>query len=177
MLGEFFGGAITAELPDGLIDASDLRQIPDTQEVLLSPNSDVTYILEILQSVDAEDLSEAIRFHFDSLAHDNDAVDSKVENVVKAQVDRTAPQPSPYLLRGTQFVRKFNRPIPDQVELLMALFRVPHKGADVVLTVNVPTRTQNPETKAIKQEEWEPITQAFYRAVETFQIVDFDLFA
>ena len=39
-----------------------LRQVPDTQEVLLSPNSDVSYILEILRSVDAEDLSEAIRW-------------------------------------------------------------------------------------------------------------------
>lgn len=117
------------------------------------------------------------RFHFDSLAHDNDAVDSKVERVEKVQGDRTAPQPSPYLLQGTQFVPKFNRPTPDRVEILMALFRVPDKGTDVVFTVNVPTQTQNSETKVIKEEDWEPIAQSFYKAVETFQIVDFGLFA
>jgi hypothetical protein len=118
-----------------------------------------------------------LRFHFDSLAYDNDATNSKIERVVEAQIERTAPQPSPYFLQGTQFVPKFNRPMPDQVEILMALFRVPDKGADVVLTVNIPTRTQNPETKVIKQEDWEPITKAFHTAIETFQIVDFGLFA
>lgn len=81
------------------------------------------------------------------------------------------------MLQGTQFVPKFNRPTPDQVEILMALFRVQDKNSDVVLTVNVPTKTSNPETTAISQEEWEPVTHAFYKAVETFKIVDFDLFA
>jgi len=176
MLREFFGGAITAEFPDGLIDASDLRPIPDNQEVFLTRKSDVIYILEILESVDAGDPYEAIRFHFDSLAHDNSAVDSKVESVAKAQVDRTAPQPSPYLLQGTQLVPKSRRPTPDQVKVFMALFRVPDKDADVLLTANVLTQTQNSETRGIKQEEWEPITRAFIRAVETFHIVDFGLF-
>lgn len=55
----------------------------------------------------------------------------------------------------------------------MALFRIPNKNTDVVLTVNVLTQTQNPETEVIEQEEWEP---AFIRAVETFHIVDFGLF-
>ena len=107
------------------------------------------------------------------MAHDNSAVDSEVESVAKAQVDCTAPQPSPYLLQGTQWVSKFNRPTPDQVKIFMALFRIPNKNTDVVLTVNVLTQTQNPETEVIEQEEWEP---AFIRAVETFHIVDFGLF-
>lgn len=39
----------------------DLRQIPDTQEVFLSSDSDVTYIVEILQSVSPINLEEAIK--------------------------------------------------------------------------------------------------------------------
>lgn len=79
MIHHLFGGAISLELPDGLVDASlvrfsgciynvsshfelsELRQIPDTQEVFLTPNSDVTYIVEILESVEQENLSEAVK--------------------------------------------------------------------------------------------------------------------
>lgn len=35
--------------------------MPDTQEVLLSPDSDVTLIVEVLQRVDKDDLGEAVR--------------------------------------------------------------------------------------------------------------------
>ena len=30
-----WGGAITTEIPEGLLDASDFRQVPDTQEVFV----------------------------------------------------------------------------------------------------------------------------------------------
>lgn len=59
----------------------------------------------------------------------------------------------------------------------MALFRVQEKNTDVVLTLNAPLQTANAEVKAISSGEWGLITHAFHRAVETFQIVDFGLFA
>lgn len=44
---------------------SDLRQVPDNQEVLLSPNNDLTLITEVLESVKEgsakDDLEAAIR--------------------------------------------------------------------------------------------------------------------
>jgi hypothetical protein len=46
--------------------ASDLRQVPNTQEVFLSADSGVSFIVEVLQRVDAEDPVEAIKF---SLRH------------------------------------------------------------------------------------------------------------
>lgn len=33
---------------------SDIRQVPDTQEVFLSRDSDISYIIEILESVEAD---------------------------------------------------------------------------------------------------------------------------
>lgn len=165
------------ELPDGLLDASELRQIPDTQEVFLTPNSDVTWIIEILESVDKSDLDESVRFHFDSLAHDNDASSSTISAVQKAETSHSPPQPTPYILQGTQLVRKYNRPTPDQVGILMALFRVEGKNSDVVLTLNAPLQTSNAEVKAVQTGEWGLINHAFYRAVESFKIVDFGLFS
>jgi len=174
-----FGGAITLNLPSGLIDASDLRQIPDTQEVFLSPDSDVTYIIEILQRVEPNDLSEAVKFHFDSLAHDNSAQSSTVERVIPPSLDiaQSATRPVPCLLQGTQLVQKFNRPSADEVRILVALYRIEDKDTDVVFTCNIPVETTNPETEAVANNEWPKVAQAFENAVNTFEIVDPSLFA
>lgn len=48
---ELYGGAITTNLPTDFIDSSNLRQIPDHQEVYLSPKTLTTIILEINQYV------------------------------------------------------------------------------------------------------------------------------
>ena len=51
---ELYGGAITARLPSDFIDASNLRQVPDHQEVFLSPKTLTTIIFEINQYVEAQ---------------------------------------------------------------------------------------------------------------------------
>lgn len=90
--------------------------MPDTQEVLLSPHSDVTVIVEVLQRVDKDDLGEAVRyvfpllrrmdslceqkfadkglisFHFDSLAHDNSATSSSVSQIFALPGTTPAPE-------------------------------------------------------------------------------------
>lgn len=44
-----YGGAITAKLPSDYLDASDLRQVPDTQEVRLSRTSLTSVVVDILE--------------------------------------------------------------------------------------------------------------------------------
>ena len=44
-----FGGAITVSLDGDYLDASDMRQVPDNQEVLLSRTTNVSVIVEVLQ--------------------------------------------------------------------------------------------------------------------------------
>ncbi|KAF2666731.1 Mog1p/PsbP-like protein [Microthyrium microscopicum] len=46
-----FGGAITTSLPTGYLDASTMRDIPDTQEVFLDPNSNTNIIISLLERV------------------------------------------------------------------------------------------------------------------------------
>lgn len=48
---DLYGGAITANLPTDFIDSSNLRQIPDHQEVYLAPKTLTTIIFEINQYV------------------------------------------------------------------------------------------------------------------------------
>jgi len=57
---QLFGGAIVTGLPETFIDASNLEQIPDNQEVFLSPVNDMTYIIEILEKVKVDNFSKAV---------------------------------------------------------------------------------------------------------------------
>jgi hypothetical protein len=69
-------------------------------------------------------------FHFDSLAHDNDALSSTVEGAVVPGASDTPPAPSPpnqpvaWTLKGRQSVRKFNKTEEDAVAILMAVWRI-----------------------------------------------------
>ncbi|KAJ7285625.1 hypothetical protein C8J57DRAFT_1050352 [Mycena rebaudengoi] len=169
-----FGGAITAVTPPNLVDASDLRQVPDTQEVFLYPDSSLSIVVEILQRVDPALDDPAIRFHFDSLAHDNDATSSQVDSVAIISNTRGDNTPSAVTLAGVQYVPKFNLTTSDQVRVLMALFRVVHKGVDLVVTFNVPMKSQ--DDGAIDENGW-IIAQAHFDAfIKSLRIVDFGLF-
>jgi hypothetical protein len=42
---------------------SDVRQVPDNQEVFLYPDSDISMIVEILQKVEPASLDDAIKYN------------------------------------------------------------------------------------------------------------------
>ncbi|OCF44492.1 hypothetical protein I317_01561 [Kwoniella heveanensis CBS 569] len=149
-----FGGAISLDLPTDYLDASDLRQIPDNQEVFLSSTSDTAVVLEILGMVQdglaSTDLWEAVKFHFSSIAHDNASLASTIltpppsssipstPSSSSASSSSTVPiyTPTPVTLYGTQRIHKFShnpsgapRPghesdQPDEVWIGVALWRV-----------------------------------------------------
>ncbi|KAG8690663.1 hypothetical protein FRC11_009961 [Ceratobasidium sp. 423] len=174
---ELFGGAITVQLPAGLTDASDLRQVPDTQEVFLATDSDVSVVFEILQRVEPDNPIEVAKFHFDSLSHDNDAVSSTVEFVnTPAQQPESAGPIKLSVLQGTQLVPKFNRTHPDTVKIFLAVYRVVEKDIDLVLTFNVPVQTEKTGS-AVDAEGAKRWFDAYEAAVASLKIIDFGLFA
>ncbi|KAI0708972.1 Mog1p/PsbP-like protein [Earliella scabrosa] len=172
---ELFGGTITATLPTQLIDASDLRQVPDTQEVFLSPNSGISIIVEVLQSVDAKDLRQAAGLHFDALAHDNDARSQTINDTTEVQNDSNGATPNPMILSGTQTVQKFNSQSADEVRILLALYRVADKNIDLVMTMNVPMTST--DGGAVSENDWDAAKSVFEVAAKSLRIVDYGLFA
>ncbi|EGG11971.1 uncharacterized protein MELLADRAFT_101812 [Melampsora larici-populina 98AG31] len=190
---DLFGGAIKVELPTTLIDISQVRQVPDSQEVFIlnskdleKPN-DLSIIIEVLQKLSTSSSFDSIRFHFDSLANDNSAQSSKILktfNLNQTSATSTSSNPStnhlttpqPILLEGIQSVSKFNRPDSeaDQVHIWMALWTLNGignngLGTDLVLTMNLPNVSQ--------PEVLEQTTKLFQLAAKTLQIVDWNLFA
>ncbi|WWC72239.1 uncharacterized protein I206_106201 [Kwoniella pini CBS 10737] len=144
-----FGGAISLDLPENYIDASDLRQIPDNQEVFLSSTSDTAIVLEVLGMVEdglaSTDLWEAVKFHFSSIAHDNASLESKIITLPPSEPIKFNPSsnsleeiktPNPIILSGTQLIHKFSHnsnglpreghenDLPDKVWIGISLWRI-----------------------------------------------------
>lgn len=80
------------------------------------------------------------------------------------------------VLQGTQKVPKFNRTRPDTVKILLAVYRVVEKNADLVLTFNVPVATEK-ENSAVNEQGAQQWRAAYETAVSSLKIVDVGLFA
>jgi hypothetical protein len=143
-------------------------------------------------------LTTTTRFHFNSVAHDNASLSSKILTPSPGRI-APAPQvaasaeglvtPTPVTLVGTQVVHKFShnasgapRPghegdAPDEVWIGLALWRVEvtvgghAKKADVVVTCNVHANAENGTDEVAKTQKW------LEDAVKTFKIVNWGLFA
>lgn len=116
-----------------------------------------------------------LRFHFGSLAHDNSARSSSIENISTQVHSGDNNTPAPILLKGTQSIPKFNHTTPDVVRIYMALFRVKSKNADLVVTFNVPIQTQ--DGNAVDVAGQTRAEADFGTFVESLIINNFDLFA
>lgn len=96
----------------------------------------------------------------------------EVSTLANERGDRTPP---PILLKGEQFVQKFNKTTLDRVEILMAVFRVEEKGIDLVVTFNVPLDAA--DGGAVGVSDLVKIESDFEAFVKSLCIVDFGLFA
>lgn len=175
------------------MNTSELRQVPDTQEVFLYPDSIISIIVEILQCVKPTEAANIVksvlsasqpcltltffeRFHFDSLAHDNDAIEKSVLEISQPTGEGSGNPPSlPITLRGTQLVRKFNQTIPDELQILLAVYRLQEQNVDLVFSMNVPMKTSDGATTTA--DDFAAARETFSTAVESLRIVDYGLFA
>lgn len=118
------------------------------------------------------------RFHFDSLAHDNDAQFSEVLRV-DAPNDNTQPKlnstPPPILLNGLQRIAKFNHEQSDEVHILLAVYRIASKNVDLVLSANIPVTTGS--DNGLDASDLTRLKETFSAAAVSLKIVDFSLFA
>ncbi|XP_043985613.1 ran guanine nucleotide release factor isoform X2 [Gambusia affinis] len=108
-----FGGALSAVIPYNVTDISELREIPDNQEVFAHPHTDQSLIVELLEFQGQVADQDAARYHFEDIAGSNKAQEPgafEVSNVValpKAEVSLSECS-SAWMLMGTQCVSKFN---------------------------------------------------------------------
>ena len=70
---ELYGGAVITNLPVGIVDVSDMRQVPDNQEVFIieEGDKDISIIFDLLEQVDAQDINTALKMHIDDMLETN----------------------------------------------------------------------------------------------------------
>lgn len=84
-----FGGAMTVRLPANFIDVSDLRQVPDNQEVFLNSDGFESITVDILERVEGEIAPEttvdtdlkALKYHVREIVDSDEPDISSVSTV------------------------------------------------------------------------------------------------
>lgn len=178
-----FGGAMSALLPNHVTDISELREIPDNQEVFAHAHTDQSLIVELLeyQAEVADD--HAAAYHFQDIAGSNRAHEPghcEVAHVVPlAKTDLSFSQcSSAWMLSGTQRVSKFNEGAANVVNVHLGLYRLPQFSTDVLVSFNDPQSISPASSSASSaQTHREPWTLAdFQRLLQTLTLHEPGLF-
>lgn len=90
--------------------------------------------------------------------------------------DRGDRTPSPIILHGSQRIRKFNAITADDVDILVALFRVHSEGksADLVVSVNIPGSSEGGVGERLAADV--TVASDFNKLVSSLRIKDYNLF-
>ncbi|XP_047665199.1 ran guanine nucleotide release factor isoform X1 [Tachysurus fulvidraco] len=172
-----FGGAMSAVLPLNTKDISELREIPDNQEVFAHTNTDQSIIIELLEYQSHVDDSEAARYHFEDVAGSNKVMEAgqmeviEVQCVPQAQLSLSQCS-SAWILTGAQLVSKFNEEAKNTVNIHLCLFRVPQYTADILITFNDPVNISPFSSSSSEAAECVWTVQDFHTLVQSFRLLD-----
>ena len=188
---DLYGGAITVELPKEYIDASDLRQVPDHQEVFLSPTTLTSIIFEINEFVQKQNDAAAVHFHFKDVIAESDRVAQDVSEPTKVMMPNASLKDFPaYVLQGgivSSEVDKnapSNLPIewqqsPEMKEQLTRVFqlvvRMEKYETDLCVRINMPMKEMLSREDVAKEEAF--AKGMLEKIVESLEVKDFGLFA
>ncbi|XP_053086495.1 ran guanine nucleotide release factor [Pangasianodon hypophthalmus] len=172
-----FGGAMSAVLPLNTKDISELREIPDNQEVFAHTHTDQSIIIELLEYQSHVEDSQAARYHFEDIAGSNKAMDAGQMEVMEVQCVPQAQLSlsqccSAWSLTGAQLISKFNEEAKNIVNIHLCLFRLPQYSTDILITFNDPVSISSlsSSSSAVADGVW--TVQDFHTLVQSFQLLD-----
>ncbi|KAF5891141.1 ran guanine nucleotide release factor [Clarias magur] len=172
-----FGGAMSAVFPLNTKDISELREIPDNQEVFAHTHTDQSIIIELLEYQSHVEDSQAARYHFEDVAGSNKASEAGQMEVMKVQCvphdQLTLSQcSSAWILNGAQLISKFNEEAKNVVNIHLCLFRLPQYTTDIMITFNNPVSISplSSSSGVVTEGVW--TEQDFHTLVQSFQLLD-----
>lgn len=201
---ELYGGAITVQLPADVVDASDLREIPDHQEVFLSNKTLTSIIFEINEyqqpsAITSEDPNNtastdeaAASYHLNDVIDDTDHISDTGIQTTPTKLSQlsvskfpayqsTATIVSPELDRS----KKTTLPLawqtnPAQKEQLVGtiqlLVRMENYDTDLCVRINVPLKEFGDSQSQAAQNEVTVAMEVMKNIAESIDIKDFSLF-
>ncbi|MCJ1256349.1 hypothetical protein MMC24_004170 [Lignoscripta atroalba] len=137
---ELFGGAIVVDLPEGYADVSNIRQVPDNQEVYLCTTGFTSIIFDITEHVSHLPTDEeALKYQLSDIVEAPDQV--KVWSSNSARFSKFPPSTPACTLLATSTTTS---PTPTTTTLILLLLRLgPPHNADIVITINIPTTSSS----------------------------------
>lgn len=143
-----YGGAITACIPLEFADVSQIREVPDNQEVFAHAETDRSVIIELLQMEHPlpEEHKHPAAYHMSVLAEDSGALEARLNQVqvlptsdfpLITSGDRNASVSVAY---ATHLVSKFrdDKSRANYVNIYLACVRLPRATTDLLIVVNDP---------------------------------------
>ncbi|KAK8222097.1 hypothetical protein M8818_000267 [Zalaria obscura] len=182
-----YGGAMTVELPANFQDVSDIRQVPDNQEVFLDKSGFTSIVFDILERVEVgaqKSDQDALKHHLSDILED-DAERAQTWVSSTAVLSKLPPQTPAYTLFATQHSspdRIARGKAPDFTGILLTLVRLEKQKTDVVVSINVPHppgEYDPDEVDPAKGKHGRLLDAALLyrdRILRTFEIRDWDLF-
>ncbi|KAF7688396.1 ran guanine nucleotide release factor [Silurus meridionalis] len=172
-----FGGALCAVFPSNTTDISELREIPDNQEVFAHTHTDQSIIIELLEYQGHVEDSQAARYHFEDVAGSNKAMEVEQMEVMEVQCVphsqlSLSQCSSAWILTGAQLISKFNEEAKNTVNIHLCLFRLPQYTTDILITFNNPVSISplSSSSCAVADGVW--TVQDFLTLVQSFQLLD-----
>jgi hypothetical protein len=148
-----YGGAMFSKLHNSYLDVSNLRVVPDHQEVFVDNDSDNSLIVELFDY--EKNLSEdaAIEHYFEELANFNEsnlnAIITK-GNITEPNFCPSIPPQFPRIaLIGKQSASKFRARPGSEVEefyVILVLIRLENVGTDMLISMNIPGKGKHNST-------------------------------
>ena len=179
-LRELWGGASSVRLPQGFLDASDFRPIPDNQEVYIHTSTDQSIIFELTEPVDAHTFVDIGKLHLQSLLADNDAEAPEhfrvlsVKELTESHLPdlRSSPSIGPFMacyVKAEMLVSKFKEQARNRVLLHLAIIRLNDVKTDLLITLNHPVQL-NPESSSAGSELAAIPDDVFVTLVKSFRL-------
>ncbi|KAA8499463.1 putative ran guanine nucleotide release factor [Porphyridium purpureum] len=172
---ELYGGAMLMELPERMLDASAIRQVPDHQMVYVDPQGDASVIVELLElEAQVEQTRDAALFHARVYVRDcgGELVDANNE-LLSAQIE-VSPElhASCWMVEATMNAAKFNEDPSlhaQRVRVMLAVLRITRVDTDLLLIVNDPIGSQSDNLPFLTMRQFQDM-------VKSITIADWGLF-
>lgn len=152
-----YGGAMTVDLAPGFIDASNFREIPDTQEVYVHQEVDDSVVFDLLESVESAAHLDALKEHLHEISRiNNDDPESQLVQLYTNTIDlkqtslkdvdvskaaiTVAIEPAKKWGRTTKLEKEGNEETLEEPILVMilSLIRLANVQTDLLITYNTP---------------------------------------
>jgi hypothetical protein len=165
-----YGGAITADIPTAWKDVSDIRQVPDHQEVYIGPGEDEPcFVTEILEHQTTVSDETAATYFFEDLVEANGSTHTSFSSqTVSSPLSIFAGIGMQRMAKGRDRdvdgnPRPHQQVVDAQIELCVV--RMPQVQTDLLLTLS---RTKSSSDAQLSEE--------FRRVLSTLKIHDWGLF-